>query len=193
MEFKTDDAVEKNEKNASLKDAGIYFFMDEVTDGAMKSIIEWIFEENLALKKKKQLQLIINSPGGCLSALFATVDVINGSKVPIITTGIGQLASCGLLLFMSGKMGERVLTPNCSIMSHQYSWGSYGKHHELLAREKEFNLTHERILRLYKRCLNTKKDKKDKIINETLLRQTDTWMSPEEALEYGICDKIKNI
>lgn len=193
MEFKTDDIAEKTEKNVSLKDAGIYFFMDEVTTGSMRSIIEWIFEENLSAKKKKQLQLIVNSPGGSVEALFATVDVMNGSKIPICTTGIGQLASCGLLLFMSGKMGERILTPNCSIMSHQYSWGSHGKHHELLAIEKEFNLTHERILRLYKKCLNIKKDKKEQIINDVLLRQTDTWLSPEEALKYGICDKIKDI
>ena len=75
-----------------------------------------------------------------------------GQVYPIHTVGLGVIASCGLLLFITGKKGKRTLTPNTSILSHQYSWGNYGKEHELFAQVKEFELSTKRMLDHYKRC-----------------------------------------
>ena len=72
---------------------------------------------------------------------FALIDIMKGSRIPIHTVGLGVIASCGLLLFITGEKGKRTLTPNTSILSHQYSWGSYGKEHELFAQVKEFELS----------------------------------------------------
>ena len=63
-----------------------------------------------------------------------------------------MIASCGLLMFITGQKGKRVLTPNTSILSHQYSWGSIGKEHELFARVRELELTTERMINHYKKC-----------------------------------------
>ena len=78
---------------------------------------------------------------------------------------MGMIASCGLLMFISGTKGKRILTPNTSILSHQYSWGSYGKEHELFATVREYELTTERMVNHYKKCTGLD----DNMIREKLL------------------------
>ena len=167
---------------------GHHVFMSEVTQETMKPLIDWIIAENFNQeKKKKELTLGICSPGGDLNACFALVDVMKGSKIPIRTIGMGMIASCGLLMFISGEKGKRILTPNTSILSHQYSWGSYGKEHELFAQVKEYDLTTERIVNHYKKCTGlTEKD-----IRKYLLPPHDVWLSAKEAKKLGLCDKIQ--
>ena len=134
--------------SSELLGRGHHVFMSDVTQESMKPLIDWIISENFNQKeKKRELTLGICSPGGDLNACFALVDVMKGSKIPIRTIGMGMIASCGLLMFISGEKGKRILTPNTSILSHQYSWGSYGKEHELFAQVKEYDLTTERIVK----------------------------------------------
>jgi len=164
--------------------------MDEFESKSIRSVIEWILRNNFlpASKRPEYLNLIINSPGGDLNSAFALIDVMKGSAIPVHTLGIGQISSCALLTFMSGAKGHRVLTPNTSILSHQYSWGSYGKEHELISRVKEFELTSTRMLELYKHCTGLTETK----IREILLPAKDVWLSAKEAVEYGIADSIKS-
>jgi ATP-dependent Clp protease protease subunit len=130
--------------------------------------------------------LMICSEGGDLEPAFALIDVMRNSKIPIKTVGLGQIASCGLLIFLAGTQGRRVLTPNTSILSHQFSWWSEGKAHELFATVKEFELTQRRMLELYKE--STQLD--EATIKQILLPPQDVYLSAEEALEYNICDHI---
>ena len=168
---------------------GHHVFMSEVTQETMKPLIDWIISENFNRdKKKKELTLGICSPGGDLNACFALIDVMKGSKIPIRTIGMGMIASCGLLMFISGEKGRRVLTPNTSILSHQYSWGSFGKEHELFAVVKEYDLTTERMVNHYKKC--TGQSEKD--IRKYLLPPQDVWLSAKEAKKLGLCDSIKS-
>ena len=174
--------------SSELLGRGHHVFMSDVTQESMKPLIDWIIAENFNQeKKKKELTLGICSPGGDLNACFALVDVMKGSKIPIRTIGMGMIASCGLLMFISGEKGKRILTPNTSILSHQYSWGSYGKEHELFAQVKEYDLTTERIVNHYKKCTGlTEKD-----IRKYLLPPHDVWLSAKEAKKLGLCDKIQ--
>ena len=120
---------------------------------------------------------------------FALIDVMRSSKIPIHTVGLGVIASCGLLLFINGKKGERTLTPNTSILSHQYSWGSWGKEHELFAQVKEYELSTKRIINHYKKCTGLK----EKDIRKYLLPPEDVWLAGTEAKELGICDNIRQM
>jgi ATP-dependent Clp protease protease subunit len=129
---------------------------------------------------------MICSEGGDLEPAFALIDVMKNSKIPIKTVGLGQIASCGLLIFLAGTPGRRVLTPNTSILSHQFSWGSEGKAHELFATVKEFELTQRRMLELYKD--STQLD--EATIKSVLVPPQDVYLSAEEALAYGLVDKI---
>ena len=167
---------------------GQHVFMGEVTQETMKPLIDWIIAENFNRnQKKKELTLGICSPGGDLNACFALVDIMKGSKIPIRTIGMGMIASCGLLMFISGEKGRRILTPNTSILSHQYSWGTYGKEHELFAVVKEYDLTTSRMVNHYKKCTGLSEEK----IRKYLLPAHDVWLSAKEAKKLGLCDSIK--
>ena len=169
---------------------GIVIFMGDVTVESMSPLIDWILAENYKKEKRqKELTLGICSRGGDLNACFALVDIMKGSKIPIKTVGLGMIASCGLLMFITGTKGRRILTPNTSILSHQYSWGSVGKEHELFARVKELELTTERMINHYKKCTGLKETD----IRKYLLPPHDVWLSAKEAKKLGLCDKVEQI
>lgn len=182
---------QEDEKSPStaLNDAGMHVFMGEVDDENIKPVIEWILTENYVVKKKKkELLLMICSEGGELGPAFALIDVIRSSRIPVKTVGLGQVGSAGLCIFIAGAPGRRILTPNTSILSHQFSWGSDGKAHELFATMKEFELVNRRMLEHYKEC--TQLSEAD--IVSKLLPPHDVWLSAEEAIELGICDHISD-
>lgn len=186
MSTKDQDLDEKTHSQA-LQDSGIYVFMDEVNAESIKPIAEWLlFENHIAKVKKKELLLMICSDGGNISEAFALIDIMASSAIPIKTVGLGTIASCGLLIFMAGSKGRRVLTPNTSILSHQFSWHSEGKAHELFATVKEFKLTEQRMIDHYRRCTGAS----DTQIRKYLLPQADVWLSCEEAQKLNICDHI---
>ena len=169
-----------------LYNKGIYLLMDVITAESCKEAIEFVLKQNAEKKKQKRLQFMICSPGGDVPSCFALIDIMKGSKIPIHTIGLGVIASCGLLLFITGEKGKRTLTPNTSILSHQYSWGSYGKEHELFAQVKEFELSTERMINHYKKCTGLTEAQ----IREHLLPPEDRWLSAKEAKKLGICDKV---
>lgn len=163
--------------------------MEEITLSSCKNAVEWIFEANFAEERPEMLNLIVTSPGGDLNAAFALVDTMRGSAIPIRTIGLGQIASAGLMIFIAGDKGQRILTPNTSILSHQYSWGAFGKEHELFAQIKEFDLTTKRMIAHYTKCTGLNEDK----IREVLLPPQDIWLSSHEAKKLGLCDYVKDI
>ncbi len=169
-------------------EAGIMYFADGFDAKTTTPVINTIIEKNLLPNSQRpnELTLVINSPGGQVHSAFALIDTMKGSAIPVKTVGLGMIASCGLLTFMSGTKGRRVLTPNTSILSHQYSWGSGGKEHELFARVREFELSTQRMIEHYKKCTGLSEKK----IREILLPPEDVWLSAKEAVRYGIADKI---
>ena len=189
----SEDAIPKtpsgDDSEADLYNSGIYLFMDVVNPDNCKEVIEFILKQNTEKKRKKRLQLMICSPGGDMPSCFALIDVMKGSKIPIHTVGLGLIASCGLLLFITGEHGHRILTPNTSILSHQFSWGQYGKEHELFAQVKEFELSTKRMLDHYKKCTGLDEEQ----IREHLLPPEDVWLSAKEAKKLGICDQVKSV
>jgi len=174
----------------SLDDAGFHLLMDDIEIGSCRTAIEWILENNFKSENKhKELNLVICSYGGDLSASFALIDVMRGSSIPVKTTGLGVVASAGLAIFMAGQQGSRTLTPNTSILSHQFSWGTYGKEHELFAVQKEFELTTSRMIKHYKKCTGLT----EKEIRKYLLPAHDVWIAAKDAKKLGICDQVKEL
>ena len=187
----TDNSLQLEQTHSqALADAGMYVFMGEVDNENLKPIIEWILHENhVVKKKKKELLLMVCSEGGDMGAAFALIDVMHSSPIPIKTVGLGVIASAGLLIFIAGTRGRRVLTPNTSILSHQFSWSSEGKAHELFATMREFELTQARMLAHYETCTGLDSEQ----IRKHLLPPQDIWLSAEEALALGICDDISRV
>ena len=120
----TDDIEDLDDsKKPTIGDRGIYLFAEDFDSESTSKAITFILNKNILPKKDRpeNLTLIINSPGGDLNSAFALIDIMRGSRIPIHTLGIGQISSCGLLTFMAGEKGHRTITPNTSILSHQYS------------------------------------------------------------------------
>ena len=176
-----------NDNTVTLEDLGYYILADDIEPESVTRCMKFIIERNVIPKLKvDEIKLIINSNGGSVQDAFALIDVMMSSKIPISTHGLGTIASAGLAIFMAGTKGSRFVSTNTSILSHQYSWGSSGKAHELYARVKEFELTDKRMTEHYRRCTGLS----DEDIKKYLLPERDVWLSSEEAVEFGLADKV---
>lgn len=166
---------------------GILYLFGSIDTGSAAQLCERVIQLNLE-DSVPHIQLIINSPGGNVDAGFAIIDIMEWSQIPIYTTGIGTVASMGLLILMAGEPGHRVITPRTSILSHRFSAWSVGNHSNLVATRKEQDLTHCRIVNHYIQHTNVKTEEE---LNRTLLRDIDVWLSPEETVRYGIADEVQ--
>lgn len=180
--------VEKeNQHKEKLKDYGIIYISGEIDNSKSEEVCKEIIELNIK-KNVEHIQIIINSAGGITTAGFAIVDIIEWSKIPVYTTGIGIIASMGLIIFMTGEKGRRVITPRTSILSHKFSWSRSGNYSELLAIRKAEDMEYKKIVEHYLKYTNIKSQDE---LEKTLLKDTDTWLTPEEAVKYGIADFIE--
>jgi ATP-dependent Clp protease protease subunit len=183
--------IDKEDKTVnipSIEDHHYHIFSSGFDPSSTAEAMRFIIARNLMTGKErpKFMKLIINSPGGEVASAFALIDTMKGSKIPVYTYGLGEISSCGLLTFMAGEKGKRFITRNTSILSHQFTWGSAGKEHELMASVKEFNNTSQRIIEHYKRCTG----QTEATIKKYLLPPEDVWLTPKEAVRYGIADQV---
>ena len=133
---------------------------------------------------KKDIYLYINSPGGSVYDAMAIYDTMQYVKNDIQTVGIGVQASAAAFLLSSGAKGKRVLLPHSTVMIHQPSSGTRGK-----VTDQEIDL---------KESLRVKKMLEEIMIKNTgqkpaqvhLDMERDYWMTADEALKYGLVDKI---
>ena len=169
-----------------LRENGILMLVNKFDQENIMPLVAAIYEYNLMPDEvqPEQLTLIINSPGGSVHSAFHLIDAIKMSDIPVVTIGKGLVASCGVLTIMAGD--RRLLTHNTSVMSHQFSWGSKGKEHELHSIVKEFDMAGTRMIDHYKKC--TKKS--ETYIRKHLLSPTDAWLTPEECKKHGLIDDI---
>jgi ATP-dependent Clp protease protease subunit len=172
-----------------IEDSSICFLNGIVDSNMAEYFIRFIIEKNCydnGKPKPNHLKVIINSPGGIISDCFAMIDIMNAYPIPIYTYGAGLVASCGLILFLSGNKGNRYIFKNASILSHQWSSGSEGKDYEIKAASKEHKLITKRIYNIYENATGLSK----KEIEEKLLPPEDKWLSPHECIKLKLCDKI---
>jgi ATP-dependent Clp protease protease subunit len=183
-------SIEKEEKTIdipNIEDLHYYIFSSDFDNNSSSEAMKFIIARNLMKKDRpKLMKMIINSPGGSVTSAFALIDTMKGSKIPVYTYGLGEISSCGLLTFIAGAKGHRYITRNTAILSHQFSWGSMGKEHELMASVKEFNNTSQRMIEHYKRCTG----QTEATIKKYLLPPEDVWLTPREAIKYGIADQV---
>lgn len=152
------------------------------------NLIREISEKIIALNEVSDddITLIINSPGGCLESTFQLCDIIDYINCDVQTVGLGEICSGGLILFMNGTNGKRIITPNTTILSHRYHTGTCGDHEDLIAMNKQFKLYFNKMVNHYKKCTGlTEKEIKNK-----LLKKENVWLTPKEAIKYKLADKI---
>jgi ATP-dependent Clp protease protease subunit len=181
--------VEKEKEGNILEDRGLIFLCGELDTERAAGLNRRIIEMNLA-PKTDFIQLMISCPGGSVDAGFGLIDLMQWSRLPVYTTGFGLVASMGLSVLMAGDKGHRVLTPRASLMSHRFWTLSGGNYSGLVARRKVEDLTHRRILDHYIECTNLKDDGE---VETKLLRDVDTWLTPKEAVEMGVVDRVHEL
>ena len=135
------------------------------------------------MDSKRPITLIIGSYGGGVYPSFAITDTMEYVKAPVNTIGIGWVMSGGLLIFMAGD--NRQISQTASILSHRFSTFQGGSQAELKAAEIENKRVHKRMIEHYIKFsnLNTIQE-----VEAKLLQETDTWLNPEEAMEFDLAD-----
>ncbi len=165
-----------------LKDR-IIFLGDSIDDTVANAVIaQLLFLESQ--DKSKDIKLYINSPGGSVTAGLAIYDTMQYVKADVSTICIGMSASMAAVLLAAGAKGKRFVLPNSEVMIHQIMGGVEGQ-------ATDVEIGAKRIVKLKRR------------LNEILMQHTgqqlekvekdtdrDYFMSPEEAVKYGIADKI---
>lgn len=156
---------------------------DEIDDGNANTIIaQLLFLE--AEDPDKEINMYINSPGGSITAGFAIYDTMMHIKAPVNTICLGQAASMGAFLLAGGQKGGRMALPNSQVMIHQPHGGARGQ-------ASDIEVTAREIMRLRTRLnylLSYHSGQSIERIESDVER--DKFMTPEEALEYGLIDKI---
>lgn len=165
-----------------LKDRII--FLGEAVDDHIASLViaQLLFLE--AEDPDKDIFLYINSPGGVVTSGLAIYDTMQYIKCDVATICLGQAASMGSLLLAAGAQGKRSALPNARIMIHQPSAGFQGQASDIEIHAKEIIKVKARLNEIYSR--HTKRD--ISLIEKDMDR--DNFMSSQDAVEYGIIDKV---
>ena len=161
----------------------IVMLCDEVNDTTASLVVaQLLYLEGM--DADKDINLYINSPGGSITAGMAIFDTMNFIRSDVATTCIGMAASMGAFLLSAGAKGKRFATPNAEIMIHQPMGGTRGQ-------ATDIKIHAERIVRMKNR-LNELLSAQTGQPLEVIERDTerDHFMESEEALAYGLIDKI---
>jgi len=161
----------------------IVFLSDEVNDVTASLVVaQLLFLE--AEDPDKDISLYINSPGGSVTAGMAIYDTMNFIKCDVSTICIGMAASMGAFLLAAGAKGKRIALPNSEIMIHQPLGGAKGQATDIKIQADLILRTRDNLNRIL--AENTGKSIEE-IARDT---ERDNFMTSEQALEYGLIDKI---
>ena len=161
----------------------IIFLGEEVNDVSASVIVaQLLFLE--AEDPEKDIHLYINSPGGSVTAGMAIYDTMKYIKFDVSTVCIGMAASMGAFHLAGGAKGKRFALPNAEIMIHQPLGGTQGQATEIEIAAKHILRTKEKLIKILD--ANTGRDY-EVIAADT---ERDNWKTAQEALEYGLIDKV---
>lgn len=182
-----EDIIFIKEKNSEIYNklikSRILFLADELTPELATDLVAKL----LLLDKESQTEditLYINSPGGDLISMFAIYDTMQYISAPIITIVTGEAASAAAVLLAAGSRGKRFAFPNSSIMIHSVLGGIDGTQKEIEMGSKRIKKSNQSMIELIARSAgqSLRKVKRD--------CSKDKFMSPNEAIKYGLIDHI---
>ncbi len=165
-----------------LKDR-IIFLGEEVNDVTASLVVAQLLFL-AAEDPDKDINLYINSPGGSVTAGMAIYDTMQYIKCDVSTICIGMAASMGAFLLAAGTKGKRMALPNSEIMIHQPSGRAQGQ-------VTDIEIHAERLIRIKRHLNEILAERTGKTLEETVkATERDHFMSAQEAMEYGIIDKV---
>ena len=162
----------------------IVFLVGVVDDNVANVIVAqllWCESEN----PDKDIHLYINSPGGAVSAGLSIYDTMQYIRSDVATTCVGQAASMGAFLLAAGAKEKRSVLPNSRVMLHQPSGGSSGVAADIEIQAREILLMRDKLNEI---LASHTGQPVERIAEDT---DRDFWMNAQEALDYGIIDKVR--
>ncbi len=163
----------------------IIFLVGPVDDNIANLVVaQLLFAESE--NPDKDVHLYINSPGGSVTAGLAIYDTMQFVRCDVATMCIGQAASMGAFLLAAGSRGKRIALPNSRVMLHQPAGGSRGVAADIEIQAREIVAVRQRLNEILARHTG---QEAERIAQDT---DRDYWMSPEEAVEYGLIDSVQH-
>ncbi|MGE3954556.1 MAG: ATP-dependent Clp protease proteolytic subunit [Parachlamydiales bacterium] len=161
------------------------FFCEAVDNESSRDAIRKLWYLELT-DPGKPILFIINSPGGSVDAGFAIWDQVKMITSPVTTLVTGLAASMGSILSLCAAPGRRFVTPRSRIMIHQPAIHGViqGQASDIEIQADEMVKTHKALVALYVEKTGKSEDEVERALDR------DTWMTPEEAMEFGLIDKI---
>jgi ATP-dependent Clp protease protease subunit len=160
----------------------IIFLTNEIDDNNANIIIsELLYLDSIS---NEDIYIYINSPGGSITSGMAIYDTMNYIKSDIVTICIGMAASMASILLSSGTKGKRYILPNGEVMIHQPLGGTSGQATEIKIHAERIMKLKDKLNKILSKNTNTSLNK---IEQDT---ERDYFMNAEEALKYGLVDKI---
>ena len=161
----------------------IIFLADEVNDTTASLVVAQLLYLE-AQDPDKDIDLYINSPGGSISAGMAIYDTMNFIKCDVSTICIGMAASMGAFLLSAGTKGKRIALPNSEIMIHQPLGGMQGQ-------ASDIKIHADHIIRIKEKMNRILAENTGKPYEQVCLdTDRDNFLTAEQALEYGLIDKV---
>ncbi len=133
---------------------------------------------------KKDIFIYVNSPGGSVTAGLSIIDTMHHVKPDVATVCVGMAASMGSLILSQGQKGKRFMLPNAEVMIHQPSGGAYGQASDIDITAKHIIKTRDTLNRMLAKATGQKLQKIELDVDR------DFFMDSDEALAYGIVDKV---
>ncbi len=161
----------------------IVFLGEQIDDQVANSVVAQLLHLESA-DPEKDISLYINSPGGSVTAGLAILDTMNFIKCDVSTICLGCCASMAAVLLSNGTKGKRLCLPNSMVLIHQPSGGAQGQ-------QTEIQIVADFMLKTRKQLNQILSDNTGQAL-ETIQRDTerDNYMTAQQALEYGLVDKI---
>jgi ATP-dependent Clp protease protease subunit len=161
----------------------VLFITGPIEDyGASLITAQLLFLE--AENPKKEVHMYINSPGGLVTAGMAIYDTMQYIRAPVQTFCIGQAASAASLLLCAGRKGDRFALPNARVMVHQPSASYYGQAADIARHAQEIVKLKRRLNEIYAKHTGQTVEAIEKALDR------DTYMTAEEAMNFGLLDKV---
>lgn len=165
-------------------DARLVVLHGEVNEASICNVIVQMLQ--LANQNHKPIHLVISTYGGSVDEMFSLYDTIKFLPCPVHTIALGKVMSAGVLLLASGVKGKRMIGKSARIMIHPISGGVIGNVFEAMNEIKEFT----RLQELMSNALQSETTMKKEEIDELMKAGHDCFLTPDQAVQMGIVDKI---
>tara|TARA_R110000824_G_scaffold341983_1_gene528459 strand:+ start:449 stop:1078 length:630 start_codon:yes stop_codon:yes gene_type:complete len=184
-------AGNEGKPDLDLRIVGLFSSVDEEKVSELATGLLYMNELNKAEKdetKRKDIDFYVSTYGGSADDMFALYDIMKGvQKISNIRTiGMGKVMSAGVLILAAGTHGKRQIGKNCRVMIHSVAAGNHGELNHMINELEEIKNMQE----MYIKCLVSETKMTETVLRNMLERGVNVYLTAEEAVEYGIADKI---